>query len=127
MIMFSVFAETRVVTSIGVALVALLFLLLHLETRPYRKPWANALQTVAGTCLTLLSILNFPTGVFSSVNFDPASTQGKGSNTLQKLQDGLSMATIFLLCLPLVLCLFCKIFEMLPAARQSSRLQPRLR
>jgi hypothetical protein len=70
-VMCSALATTGVETSIGVALVSLIFLLLQVLARPYREDWVNGLQSCTGVCLVVLAILNSASGAFVSTGFDP--------------------------------------------------------
>ena len=87
-VMCSALATTGVETSVGVALVSFVFLLLQMLARPYRLSWVNALQTCSNICLVTLAILNSASGAFLSTGFDPRTD---GDATLRHFQTTLEV------------------------------------
>jgi hypothetical protein len=79
---------------VTVALVSLLFLLLHLLAQPYRSKWVNILQGCANVCLVVLAILNSASGAFLSTGFNP---HADGSPTLRHFQTALEVLMLLTL------------------------------
>ena len=94
MVFINVFVDMDAGISVGLMAIGLWWLLFHLMARPYRVRWVNTLQTVAGMCLLLLTILNSSTGAFASIGFDPAGTP------LEQLQDATEWMMLVLLFIP---------------------------
>jgi hypothetical protein len=92
--MCAALSTTGVESSVTVALISLLFLLLHLLVQPYRSNWVNILQGCANVCLVVLAILNSASGAFLSTGFDP---HADGSPTLQHFQTALEVLMLFTL------------------------------
>ena len=93
-VMCSALATTGVETSVGVALVSFVFLLLQMLARPYRLSWVNALQTCSNICLVTLAILNSASGAFLSTGFDPRTD---GDATLRHFQTTLEVLMVLAL------------------------------
>eukprot|EP00935_MAST-01C_sp_MAST-1C-sp1_P002396 g2396.t1 len=93
-VMCSALATTGVETSVGVALVSFVFLLLQMLARPYRLSWVNALQTCSNICLVTLAILNSASGAFLSTGFDPRTD---GDATLRHFQTTLERLMVLVL------------------------------
>jgi hypothetical protein len=93
MVSVTVFINDEVGISVGVALVSLIGLVLQLQARPYRTTWVNTLQSIANTCLVTLAMLNYASGVFVAVGFDPSGTPLKG---VQDNLDSLMISTAVL-------------------------------
>jgi hypothetical protein len=70
LVMCHALATEDVYTSVGAALVSLIFLLIQLLGRPYREQRTNELQTVAVICLLLLCTLEIASSAFRSAGFD---------------------------------------------------------
>jgi hypothetical protein len=92
--MCAALSTTGVESSVTVALVSLIFLLLHLLAQPYRSNWVNILQGCANVCLVVLAILNSVSGAFLSTGFDPRTD---GSPTLQHFQTALEVLMLLTL------------------------------
>jgi hypothetical protein len=92
--MCAALATIGVESSVTVALISLIFLLLHLLTQPYRSKWVNLLQGCANVCLVVLAILNSASGAFLSTGFDPRT---EGSPTLQHFQTALEVLMLLTL------------------------------
>jgi hypothetical protein len=92
--MCAALATIGVESSVTVALISLLFLLLHLLAQPYRSKWVNLLQGCANVCLVVLAILNSASGAFLSTGFNPHTD---GSPTLQHFQTALEVLMLLTL------------------------------
>jgi hypothetical protein len=101
LVMCHALATEDVYTSVGAALVSLIFLLMQLLGRPYREQRTNELQTVAAICLLLLCTLEIASSAFRSAGFDVHKAAG-----LATLSHD-SAWVMFLLLFPTpLLCLF---------------------
>jgi hypothetical protein len=92
--MCAALSTTGIESSVTVALVSLLFLLLHLLAQPYRSKWVNILQGCANVCLVVLAILNSASGAFLSTGFNP---HADGSPTLRHFQTALEVLMLLTL------------------------------
>ena len=90
----AVFLENEMNVATGVALVALVGMLLQLLAQPYRIKWVNSLQTVACTSLVTITIFHYGSGVLTAVGFDPTDTP------FQSFMDDLDVAMLVLMFIP---------------------------
>jgi predicted outer membrane repeat protein len=115
-VMCSALSTTGVESSVGVALVSLIFLLLQMLANPYTLAWVNRLQTCASVCLLVLAILNSASGAFMSTGFDPYTD---GDGTLQHFQMVVEVAMLLTLFPPPILCIWAVVYHRTAVTAQS--------
>jgi hypothetical protein len=114
MVSVSVFFNVAAEISVGMLCVSTWFLLFQIYAAPYKSQHANALQTLASSCLVGITIMNSVPSGFTSAGFDPAGTR------LGTFQDNMYIIMGVLLLVPLLVWLVMLIMQF-RASKQTNR------